>query len=489
MDLPYIQKQVNFTIDFIKNGHLAVYGSSETGKSTLIHTIFYAMAMKYSPSKFNSYIIDFNGGSLIGLSKMPHCAGYVTDESETKVNQIFSTIANVIKDRRAKFIEANCANYESYLNVGYSDMPIILAVIDNYASFREKMYKCEDLLVQQIAAARACGIYFVITGNSKSAIYYKVTDHIRNKLVFNMNDTGSYRDILNVHIPVFPENIKGRALVEFDKTVAEVQIAVPYDVESDANRMQQINAYYASLKVQYGELNPYVFAEQKDFDFYEEEECESIYQKQEMKKYVGSKDANAILVGTDLKSGETIDFSLDNQKIAFVVNREDDINIIIDFCNKIASVGKKVKVYSNRFENLGFSEEFRIMNIDDYIDAFEETEDVLMIDGFSDLFDEISDEALKRFESILRRGSKTIITVDNMSRISEYSSTELYLRLVKCEFGVIINGGADNNLTYMLYDGLYSIPEEYRDINLDSNQAIVYYRDTASFVRLGGFYE
>ena len=486
LDLPHIQKQINYDINFVRDGHLAVYGSSGTGKSTLVHSIFFAMAQKYDPSRFNSFIIDFNGGSLIGLSRMPHCAGYVTDESESKVTQVLNTIGQIIADRRAKFVEANCANYESYLDSGNSDMPIILAVIDNYASFREKMYKCEDLLVQHIAAARACGIYFIITGNSKGAIYYKVTDHISNRLIFNMTDTGSYRDILNVHIPVFPENIKGRALIVHEKTVAEVQIAVPFDAESEVNRVQQINDFYASLKDQYGELEPYSIPEDTTVDFYEEEENEPIYQRQEMKKYFGSGDSDSIIIGSDISSGQQIDFSLNNQKKAFIANRYDDVHLVSDICRKVSENGRVIRIFTKRFNQLDLSEDMYIQNIDEYIGTYESSDDVFVIDGFSDLYDEISDEALEQLEGILRTSEKNAIVFDDMSRISDYSSTELYLKLVKSNFGMVVGGNADNNIAFLLSDGLYSIPEDYRDRDLETSQAIVYFNDTASYVQLGG---
>lgn len=489
MDLPHIQQQCNYSINFVKDGHLAIYGSSGTGKSTLVQTIFYAMALKYSPAQFNSFIIDFNGGSLIGLSKMPHCAEYVTDESENKVNQVLSTIGQIITDRRAKFVEASCANYESYLESGKTDMPIILAVIDNYASFREKMYRCEDLLVQHIAAARACGIYFIITGSSKGAIYYKVTDHISNKVVFNMNDTGSYRDILNVHIPIFPENIKGRALVAYGKTVAEMQVAVPFDAESESNRVQQINAYYSSLKEQYGDAVVYDVPDQDAFNFFEEEENEPVYQKQEMKKYSGSGDENALILGTELKTGEQIDFSLALQRLAFIANRNNDVSVVKEICGKVVSSGASLRIYSKRYEQLGLDESYLIADIDAFINDYKEANNVLLIDGFSDLFDEISDEALAQFEIMPRDNEKMIITIDDMSRISDYSSTELYLKLVKCEFGMVVSGRADNGFTYLLSDSFYNVPEEYRAIELEENQAIVYYKDAASFIQLGGQYE
>jgi S-DNA-T family DNA segregation ATPase FtsK/SpoIIIE len=486
IDLPHIQKQYNYSVDFIKDGHLAIYGSTGTGKSTLVQTIFYAMSLKYSPSQFTSFIIDFNGGSLIGLSKMPHCAVYVTDDSENKVNQVLNTIGQIIIDRRVKFVEASCANYESYLESGKTDLPIILAVIDNYAAFREKMYRCEDLLVQHIAAARACGIYFIITGSSKGAIYYKVTDHISNKVVFNMNDTGSYRDILNVHIPIFPENIKGRALVLYEKTVAEMQVAVPFDAESESNRVQQINAYYSSLEEQYGDAD---VPDQNEFTLFEEEENESVYQKQKMKRYCGSGDEKALILGTELKTGVRVDFSLAFQKLAFVANRNNDVNIVTDICNKIIASGSVLKIYTSRFNQIGIDESCLIEDIDEFINSYVESDDVLVIDGFSDLFDEISDDALTQFEKILRNNYKTIITIDDMSRISDYSSTELYLKLVKCDFGVVVSGRADDSFTYLLSDSFYGVPEAYRAIELESNQAIVYYKDTASFIQLGGQYE
>ena len=487
IDLPHLQKYINYSINFIKNGHLAIYGSSGTGKSTLIHSIFFTMAQKYNPSEFNSFVIDFNGGSLIGLSRMPHCAGYVTDESEEDVNRILNTISQIIADRRAEFVKANCANYESYLEAGGTNMPIILAVIDNYASFREKMYKCEDVLVQLIAAARACGIYFIITGSSKGAIYYKVTDHINNKVVFNMNDTGSYRDILNVRIPVFPENVKGRALVVYEKTVAEVQIAVPYDAESEANRMQLINGFYKSLMNEYGELAEYSIHEDTPPDSYPEEEYEPVYQKQEMKKYYGSNDATGIVLGFDNKSGRSIDFSIANQNRMFIANRTEDKSILKSVCKQLSEKGYIVRVYSKEYEALELSEDWRITDIDGYIGLFEENDDVFVIDGFADFYDEISDEALEQFEGVLRNNrEKFIVAQDNMMRIADYNSTELYLSVVKCDFGIVVGGNADNNLAYLLSDGFYSIPEDYRNIEMGDRQAIVYYKDAAAYVQLGG---
>ena len=145
-----------------------------------------------------------------------------------------------------------------------------------------------------------------------------------------------------------------------------------------------------------------------------------------------------------------------------------------------------IRIFTKRFNQLDLSEDMYIQNIDEYIGTYESSDDVFVIDGFSDLYDEISDEALEQLEGILRTSEKNAIVFDDMSRISDYSSTELYLKLVKSNFGMVVGGNADNNIAFLLSDGLYSIPEDYRDRDLETSQAIVYFNDTASYVQLGG---
>ena len=491
VDLPHIQSQIAYNIDFIKDGHLGVYGSSGTGKSTLIQTIFFALAKEYSPKEFNAFVIDCNGGSLSSISKMPHCARYVADDSEAEVNRTLAAISNEITNRRKKFIEADCINYETYLK-SHSDMPMIIVAIDNYAAFRTKLSNCEDLLIELISASMSCGIYFIVTGNSKNAIYYKILDHIKNIIVLNMNDDMSYRDILNVRVPVYPENIKGRGLIIHDKQVAEVQIAVPFDADSEVNRIQYINEFYVEQKAEYGELQGYTFDNDDSAVLYDENNSHEDtfkFSKNEIKKYISSNDADAVIIGTDLDSGEDIKFSLNSENIMFIANISDNTEVIKTI-SELIDKEKNIKVFSGRFEELNVPEYMKIYNIDSYLESFVTEDSVLFIDGFSDFYDDISNESLDLLEDILRSGEKKYIIVsDNMSRISDYNATELYTGLVKCDFGIFVGGGAVNEYACALSSDFYSIDSEYREKALKSNQAIVYFKDTMAYVQLGGVYE
>ena len=116
VDIPEKQEQKNYAVDFLKNGHLAIYGSSGTGKSTLIQTIAYSLSLDYSPDMLNLFVLDFDGSSLASLATMPHCAGYASDSNEQAVEDILNTVQGIIAERREKFTQHHCANYESFIH-------------------------------------------------------------------------------------------------------------------------------------------------------------------------------------------------------------------------------------------------------------------------------------------------------------------------------------------------------------------------------------
>ena len=51
---------------------------------------------------------------------------------------------------------------------------------------------------------------------------------------------------------------------------------------------------------------------------------------------------------------------------------------------------------------------------------------------------------------------------------------------------MIVGGAANNNTAVLLNSNFYSIPEDYRQIKLEHNHALVYEIDSASYVQMGG---
>ena len=83
------------------------------------------------------------------------------------------------------------------------------------------------------------------------AIYYKISEHIGTKIVFQLNDSQSYKELLNSRSSLEIEGIRGRALIRQDDMIAEMQVALPFETINEAQM-------YAKIKQIYRKMNLYM---------------------------------------------------------------------------------------------------------------------------------------------------------------------------------------------------------------------------------------
>lgn len=240
------QEQKPFSIDFVKNGHVALYGASGTGKTTFIQTLVYSMIIKqgYTPEELNIYAMDFGGRNLNYLSVLPHTGGVVFADDESKILGLMYVLQGIIEDRKNLFSKNNCGTFSDYRAVCKKKIPAILVLIDNYASFREQYLNIAESFTDLISFGKTFGIYFVITGSTRNSIYYKVTDHIATNITFKMNDPSSYMDILSKRSQIIPEDIRGRGITLINGEVIEFQTAIANDKGNEAQRLVDIKNQY-----------------------------------------------------------------------------------------------------------------------------------------------------------------------------------------------------------------------------------------------------
>ncbi len=493
-DYPERQAQSPYTVNFLKDGHLAIYGSSGVGKSTLIQTIIYSLALKYSPELFNVMVLDFDGNSLANIASMPHCIRYATGGDDEGVEASLSILEDMIHERHEMFARAHCANYESYVSASGEKLPIVVAILDNYAAFREKMYKAEDALVQIVSAARSCGIYLIVTGNSKGAIYYKITEQISSRIVLTMNDSGAYRDILNAPIPIIPEQARGRALTVVDKRVVEVQFAVPYDVSNESNRTSLVMADYNKMSelAERPSVNSGTAPKRRKKEANSSPTAASALSSA---KRVGLEpipsNEVAFRFGKDITTGECMGFTLSESKRIFVALKTKGVTaceiinaMTTDFQDNVYLIS------SSRHEGVADCI-VPVQDLDSFVFSLAELgEDdcaVIVIDGFSDFYDRISNEALTVFEKTLRgKAGLRIITLDNMERISKYRETGLYVTLVRCNDGVVLGGNVNDELAASLANSIYEIPVQFREKKLADGEAVIYSSGKISYTNIKG---
>ena len=485
------QRYDQYAVDLIGRGHLAIYGASGTGKTTLIQTLLFALAIRHSPAQLHTFVLDFGGNGLRNVAQMPHCAAYVANDNEQDAEGVLQTIQQIITDRQALFAENHCANYVSYLESTGKTLPMVLLVLDNYTFFRERTHKCEDLLVQIASAARTCGIYLILTGNSKSAIFYKVTEHIPNRIVLNMNDSGAYRDILNQPIPVQPDTGRGRALAVLDEKVLEIQFAVPFDSKDEANRRLKLQACYnqmaaAAEKVRYdipqSSLPLPSPAAPAFVPKYTVEQMDQL-------PSLAAEDA-ALYFGTDITTKERKGIVLEPGKRMFLGSRGNDKLLPSLLAQWAPSLDRCIYVVSSSGADYGEKPKV-IEDLDAFVEdltrwsADRLEESVLFIDGFCDFFDRISDEALDVFEKFLKEDTHlSILTADPMRCWQEYRDTGLFVYLIKARSGAVVGGKIEDEVANSLSAELFEVSRRFRSKELSDTQVTVYEGKQLSYVSL-----
>lgn len=515
VDIIETQKQIPLNISLPQSGHIAVYGSSGTGKTTLLQTIIFSLTTKYSPEMLNIFAFDFGGRNLGNLSLLPHCVNVAFGDEEDKISYMFEQILECIETRKVLFAKNNCAAYESYLATTKNKLPAVLLVLDNYAVFREKMFRNEDDLIRIAANAKAYGIYLIVTGNSKNAIYYKVSEHISNNITLRMNDKMNYRDILNVSIPIEPDNIKGRGLTVFNKKAVEIQAALPLEAENEADRAEKLNKIYSAMAQAYNGADAASL-----YSVSSNENGKSVVSEENTTKSPAvstrkapstlpavNDDDHTIVCGSSVVSGQLQGFEMRNTANVFIgINGSEYPNrlferiinlnnaVFYDICSSAALEGEFVTSVNSQSEihemiqNLIYevndrdSERQMLLaaNVDDfeiygYMQKYKRI--FLLIRSFSEFYDEISDDDLKLLLAMLKKQRQLgiyILTVDDIESIEPYCDTALYLELIKTEKGVILGGNISDKEAARLCRQFSEIPVAERNKKLSDNYAFMY---------------
>ena len=158
VDEPRRQAQWTLTHSFKADGHLLVYGSAQSGKSTLLRTLAYSLASASPPSALWIYGLDFSGGATRALEQLPHVGGIATADDPERVAQVLRMLTR----------EAAVRHRE----VHQTPRPEIVLLIDEFATFRAVFERIDggryvDLLEALVRDGRALGIYCAITTSQR----------------------------------------------------------------------------------------------------------------------------------------------------------------------------------------------------------------------------------------------------------------------------------------------------------------------------------
>jgi type VII secretion protein EssC, C-terminal domain len=240
-DDPEMQKQGMVELEISKD-NVYIVGSAQMGKTVLLQTLAYGLIRKYAPWQINIYFVDCGSMVLKIFEDSAHVGGVVLSSEEEKCKNLFKLLNTMIVERKKILSGKGVGNFVSYLEAGYTDMPLLVVIIDNMAAFKEYFPEQADQINSLTREAQGVGISFIVTAATSNAMNYRTQANFGKKIALNCNDAAEYSNVFG-HCKITPRENAGRGLFVLDKRILEWQAAIFGESNREAERNDELKKY------------------------------------------------------------------------------------------------------------------------------------------------------------------------------------------------------------------------------------------------------
>lgn len=195
-DDPGRQRQLPYVVDLAKVGNLMVYGSQGSGADSLVSTLLFSLAERYSPERVSFYVIDMGSGAMTPLAELPQCGGVVISGDAERLGNLFRMVQRECESRRTLLANAGCGLDEYNERHPQSRVGRIVVALANIAAFYDLYPGYEDALVTLTRDAPRYGIHFVISASSANAARMRLRANFSTSVVLMLNDESELITVL-----------------------------------------------------------------------------------------------------------------------------------------------------------------------------------------------------------------------------------------------------------------------------------------------------
>ncbi|MDN5795265.1 MAG: FHA domain-containing protein [Intrasporangium sp.] len=220
------QPEVAFRPD--KEGNLAVYGASGTGKSVFLRTVAVAAGYTVRGGPCQVYGLDFGSRGLAMLEALPHVGSIVPGGDHERVTRLLRMLRSTIDERAVRYSTVSAGTVTDYRRLaGCPDEARILVLIDGMTAFRQAYevggrFQWLDVLAGIAADGRPVGVHLVIASDQRTGLPTNLAAAVQGRVILRMSSVDDYSvfgvpgDVLSMASPA------GRGLMNG----SEVQVAV-----------------------------------------------------------------------------------------------------------------------------------------------------------------------------------------------------------------------------------------------------------------------
>jgi S-DNA-T family DNA segregation ATPase FtsK/SpoIIIE len=198
VDRPYEQRRDPLWADFSgASGHGVLVGGPQSGKSTMLRTLIMSMALTHTPEEVQFYCIDLGGGSLTGLTDLPHVGGVAVARREPdKARRIVAELTTLLTEREGRFGALGIDSMAEFRNRKrrgeikpeqdlFGDA---FLVVDGWKALREDFEELEAQITRLATQGLSYGVHVFIAANRWADIRPAIKDMIGTRFELRLGD-------------------------------------------------------------------------------------------------------------------------------------------------------------------------------------------------------------------------------------------------------------------------------------------------------------
>ena len=342
-DIPQAQKQEVVSINLSKDGHILLYGSPGTGKTTFLQTAAMDLARKHSPKALTMYLMDFGTNGLAPLSQLPQVADTMLLDQTEKISKFVRIMERELNRRKKLLADYGVGTLDLYRQASGQEEPAIVILLDSYEAFKEEAYEAElfKLLVRISREGLSIGVHLLVTAGRQTNLRAQLYSNFKHQLSLPQNEAGEVRAIVgSTPLAMTMEDIKGRALMKREE-VDVIQLALPVFGANDTQVLNNLRQEVASLQEawtgQRPSAIPMVPEELTEKDFYSRASVQTAYEH------------SLVPLGLDLETVEPVTWNLAKGNLLYLTDKEEQMTALV---KHIAKGKQKVIVLAPKYHSL-----------------------------------------------------------------------------------------------------------------------------------------
>ncbi|GAA2793016.1 type VII secretion protein EccCa [Crossiella cryophila] len=219
VDRPFEQTRDPLIVDLSgADGHVAVVGGPQSGKSTTLRTLITALALTHSPAEVQFYCLDFGGGTLSGLQRLPHVGGVTGRLDLDRIHRTIGEVTALLARRERFFTDHAVDSMPAYRRRrAAGEFPgerhgDVFLVVDGWSTIRQDFMDLLPVFAELAARGLNYGIHLMLASGRWSEIAAAVRDLVGTQLELRLGDPVD--SVINMRAAATVPKIPGRGLTE-----------------------------------------------------------------------------------------------------------------------------------------------------------------------------------------------------------------------------------------------------------------------------------